>query len=186
MNSFSPILCKKWNSFLLNGFFLLTLGTLALVSSFLTTMVTVMFLGALLIAASISLIVHAFWANDWSGFFSQIAVGTLSAIIGWIMFMNPAISAASITLFLALFFIAAGIVKLASALFLTIEHKGWFLLNGLITLGLGIAILAQWPTSALWLLGMFIGIDLVVSGWSSIMFSLAVRKRCKLEGKETT
>lgn len=179
MNEFTPRVCKKWNSFLLTGFFLVILGTIALSSAFWTTMASVMLFGILFVAGGLANILHAFWASEWKGFFAQLIVGILSAVVGWLIVTNPGIGAASITLLFAVFFTAAGLFKIAAALLSKVEQWGWMLFSGIITLGLGLLILAQWPSSALWVLGLFIAIDLLVAGWSHIMYSLTVRKVCK-------
>ncbi len=185
MNQLSQQLCNRWISFLLSGFLLAILGTIALSSTFWTTMATVLFFGILLVAAGIVNVLHSFWATDWKGFFAQLIVGILSGIVGWLILTNPAIGSASITLLLAVFFVAAGLFKIAGSLLLDIEEWGWLLASGMVTLGLGLLILAQWPSSALWIIGLFIGIDLLVSGISSIMYSLRLRKLCKVQEQHT-
>lgn len=185
MNQLTERLCSKWISFLLSGFLLTILGTIALSSTFWTTMVTVLFLGILLVAAGIVNVLHSFWATEWQGFFTQLIVGILSGIVGWLVLTNPAIGAASLTMLFAVFFVAAGLFKIAGALLLDIEEWGWLLVSGMVTLGLGLLILAQWPSSALWVIGMFLGIDLIVSGISFIMYSLRLRKSCKIRRQHT-
>jgi uncharacterized membrane protein HdeD (DUF308 family) len=173
--------CKRWISFLLSGFLLAILGTIALSSMFWTTMATVLFFGAMLVAASVIHILHAFWAIDWKGFFTQLIVGILSGIIGWVLLSNPGVGAATITLLIAVLFISAGLFKIAGSLLLDIEEWGWLLASGIVSLALGLLILARWPSSALWVVGLFIGIDLLASGISSIAYSLRLRKACKLK-----
>lgn len=188
MDNFTPTqgLCSRWNAFLLSGFFLVILGTIALGSAFWTTLASVMFFGILLTAAGIANIFHSFWASEWKGFFSELITGILSSIVGLLMLGNPGIGAASITLLLAVFFIATGLFKIAGAFLLNIEEWGWVLLNGVVALALGILILLQWPSSALWVIGLFIALNLLISGWSHIMFSLSLRKACKLKDKKHT
>lgn len=180
MNTITQSLCNRWNSFLLSGFFLVLLGTIALSSVFWTTMASVMIFGVLLLAAGIASTLGAFWASEWKGFFAQLIIGILSAVVGGLILANPEIGAASITLLLAVFFVGAGLSKIAGALLLEIENWGWMMMSGLVTLALGLLILAQWPSSALWVLGLFIAIDLMITGWTSIMYALSVRKRCKI------
>jgi uncharacterized membrane protein HdeD (DUF308 family) len=52
---------------------------------------------------------------------------------------------------------------------------GWVLANGIVTLILGVLIWREWPESALWVIGMFVGIDMLFAGWSWVMTALAVR-----------
>lgn len=173
-------LCSRWSSFLLVGIFLTILGALALSSVFVTTIATVLFLGALITAGGISLLIHAFWAPEWRGFFAQLITGILSAVVGWLMITHPAIGALSITILLAALFIASGLFRIVGALTLDIENWGWMLVNGLVTLALGILIFAQWPEASLWVIGLFIGIDLLFSGWTNVLMGLMLRKKCAL------
>ena len=185
MNAINPTICKRWNSFLLIGFFLVILGTIALSSVFVSTMASVMLFGIFLLAAGTATVLHSFWAGEWKGFFTQLIVGILSAVVGWFILTNPILGATTLTLLLAIYFTATGLFKIAGALYYHTDHWGWLLFNGIVTLALGLLILAQWPLASLWVLGMFLAIDLIVSGWTSIMLALSVRKACKVQGQST-
>ncbi len=167
------------------GFFLIILGSIALTSVFWSTMASVVLFGALLVAAGSAMVLNAFWSAGWKGFFGELVGGILAAVVGWFIITNPILGAASLTLLLALYFSVSGLFKIASAIIYHLEHWGWLLFNGVVSLALGLLILAQWPVASLWVLGMFLAIDLMVSGWTSVMLSLALRKTCKLAGKET-
>ena len=52
---------------------------------------------------------------------------------------------------------------------------GWVLLNGIITLVLGILIWQEWPQAAYWVIGLFVGIDMLLDGWSLVITVLTVR-----------
>ncbi len=173
--------CSRWNSFLLMGIFFIILGTVALFSAFISTLSTVILFGILLTASGISHLIHAFWTPEWKGFFGQIILGILATVIGWLLVMNPTLGAVSLTLLLAAFFIASGLFKIVSSLMYHGEHWGWLLANGILSLILGILVYAQWPAASLWIIGMFIGIDLIFTGWSNILLALFVRKRCNIE-----
>jgi uncharacterized membrane protein HdeD (DUF308 family) len=180
MNNLANPLCDRWGSFLAIGIFLILLGTLALGAGFITTMATVVTLGLLMAAGGIALVIHSFWTPDWKGFFVQLLVGILSAVTGWLMVMNPHIGAISLTLLLSAFFIASGLFKTITALMVHVEHWGWMLLNGLITLALGILVLAQWPAASFWFIGLFIAIDLMVMGWFYVLMGFQLRKKCEV------
>lgn len=174
-------LCSKWGSFLIIGVLLTLLGTIALFSSFVTTMASVFLFGLLLAAGGIAQIIHAFWTPEWRGFIGQMLLGILSAVVGWMLVMNPITGALSLTLLLATLFIASGLFRIVTSLFSHMEHWGWVLFNGIITLALGILILAQWPAISLWVIGLFIAIELIFSGWAYIMFAFGLKKRCNIE-----
>ena len=57
-----------------------------------------------------------------------------------------------------------------------LPHRGWVLFNGVITLVLGIFIWRQWPLSGAWVIGTFVGIELLMAGWSYVMLSLVLRR----------
>ncbi len=181
MNYTGHPLCDKWGSFLTIGIVLILLGTVALGSAFITTMATVFLFGLLLAGGGIAQVVHAFWAPEWKGFFIELLVGILSAVVGWLMVVNPVTGALSLTLVLATLFIAVGLFRISTALFTSIEHWGWILLAGIVSLALGILILAQWPAASLWVIGLFIAIELIFSGWSYVVLSFGLRKYCSIQ-----
>ncbi len=129
-------ICKRWNSFLLMGFFLVILGTIALSSVFVATMASVMLFGLLLVAAGSAMTLHSFWSAEWRGFFTLLVVGILSAVVGWFILSNPLLGATTLTLLLAIYFTATGLFRIAGALLHHIDHWGWLLFNGIVTLPL--------------------------------------------------
>jgi uncharacterized membrane protein HdeD (DUF308 family) len=68
-----------------------------------------------------------------------------------------------------------GLFRILTAVAARFHHWVWVLLNGVISLVLGLMIWRQWPVSGLWVIGLFIGIDMIFYGWSLIMLALAVR-----------
>jgi uncharacterized membrane protein HdeD (DUF308 family) len=68
-----------------------------------------------------------------------------------------------------------GIFRIVTALALQLPNWGWNLLNGIITLALGVIVWGGWPVSGLWVLGLFIGINLLFTGWARVMLALALR-----------
>ena len=91
--------------------------------------------------------------------------------------MHPALGVASMTLVLASLFLVEGILNIA--LFfqvLSIQGSGWLLIDGIITLLLGLMIYKQWPSSSAWAIGTLVGVNIIISGVTRVMLSLAVRK----------
>ena len=80
------------------------------------------------------------------------------------------------TLLLASFFMVGGLFRMISAVAGQFRNWGWVLVNGVIALILGIMIWQQMPFSGLWVIGTFLGIDLIFSGWSYVSLGLGVRK----------
>ena len=168
---------KNWGWFLGLGIALVVLGTIALGVSVATTIVSVWLFGWLLIIGGVLEGVHAFWRErGWGGFFIDLLTGILYVVVGFMMVANPAETAVSLTLLIALFLMFGGIFRIVVALILRFPHWGWLVLHGAVNLLLGIAIWRQWPLSGLWVIGLFVGIDMLFNGWSLVMLGLAAKK----------
>jgi uncharacterized membrane protein HdeD (DUF308 family) len=161
--------------FLVIGIALVILGMVAIGYAVEMTIVSVMFLGWLLIIGGVFEVIHGFSRRPWSGFFINLAGGVLYAVAGLVMVANPALAAVTLTLVIAIILIAAGAFRLFIAFSTPLHHRGWLILNGAISILLGIMIWSSWPVSGLWVIGMFIGIDMIFDGWTEIMLALSVR-----------
>jgi len=166
---------KHWGWFLALGILLILLGTAALSSAIWVTVFSVVFWGVLLIGGGIAQSIHAFWARKWSGLFLSLSLGILYIVTGLLFVAKPAASAVSLTLLIGALFVIGGLFRLLTSVILRFDHWGWVFFNGLITLALGLMILSDWPESGLWLIGLFIGVDLILSGWSWVLISLSSR-----------
>jgi uncharacterized membrane protein HdeD (DUF308 family) len=167
---------RSWGWFLALGIVLIVLGTIALGSALLMTVASVFFFGWLLIIGGVMEAVHAFWRKRWAGFFLDLLTGILYVVAGWMMVTNPTESAVLLTLLIAMFLFFEGVFRIVAALAARYPHWGWVLFNGLISVLLGILIWRQWPYSGLWVIGLFIGIEMLLNGWSLVMLSLSARK----------
>jgi uncharacterized membrane protein HdeD (DUF308 family) len=167
---------RNWGWFLALGIVQIVLGTIALGEAFLMTIFSVIMLGWLLIIGGISSIVHAFVERQWSGFFIDLLTGLFYAVAGFIMITNPGESAVTLTLVISMFLIVGGIFRIVEALVGALPHRGWVLLNGVVTLVLGIMIWRRWPLSGLWVIGLFVGIEMLLYGWSLVMLAIAAKK----------
>ncbi len=105
----------------------------------------------------------------------HISLAVLFIVGGTILISDPQTNAVSLTLLLAFFLIASGIMRIIFSFSRSLPHASWLLLNGIITVALGFLILNQWPQSGLWVLGMFMGIDMLSTGWTWIMLSIKAR-----------
>lgn len=169
-------LCSKWPWLLATGLVFVFLGTLATATATFTTLYSMIFFGVLLLTAAIVYFVKAFWTVQWRGFFLYVLLGIFSAIVGVMMIANPKLSALSLTLLLGSFFTVTGFFKIINALAINFENWGWMLASGIISVLLGIIVLAQWPASSLWLIGTLIGVELIVTGWYSVMLAFAINR----------
>jgi uncharacterized membrane protein HdeD (DUF308 family) len=167
---------NNWGWFLAFGILLVLLGFAVISSSFYATIFSVVILGLFLIGAGVVQIVQAFIARKWSGFFLSLLLGILYILVGFFCAARPAIAAVSLTLWIAAFFFVIGIFRMLVALIMQYDEWGWLFFNGLITFILGVMIYSEWPISGLWVIGLFVGVDMILSGWSWIVLSLTARK----------
>ncbi len=158
------------------GVLLALLGAAAIVYSVAASTISIVFLGWLLIIAGIIGIVHTLRHRK-SGHFALHLLDTVFAlIVGIMLLLNSLAGLLVVTLLLAVYFIVAGVYRIGVALTTHGPGSGWTLLGGIITLLLGVLVWLQWPMAALWIIGLFIGINLLITGVSQIMLALALRQ----------
>lgn len=153
-------------------------GLIALGSVVFATVVTVFVVGIMMLIAGIAEVINAFQIKSWGKFLLWLLLGVLYIVAGLVTFENPLLAAALLTLLLGFSLVASGIMRVVLA-FSMKEGTPWLwvVLSGLITLLLGLIILAHWPVSGLYILGLFLGIDLIVAGASWITVGLGLRRR---------
>ncbi len=166
----------NWGWFLAFGIALMLLGITAVIRSVTATVASMLFLGWLMVFASIIDLVNAFMVGKWAGFFLHLLLAILFGITGVIFLTHPTISAEVATLIMSMFFLLAGLYQLVLALWTHLPGYGWHALNGVITTVLGFLLLAQWPLSGLYAIGLFVGIDLILYGWVWAALALDLRK----------
>ena len=90
------------------------------------------------------------------------------------MLRDPVLAAEALTLMLAAAFLVGGVFRIVAAVAERFPGWGWVLCNGILSVVLGLLIWQEWPWSGLWVLGLFVGIDLIVNGtiWSIVAFSV--------------
>ena len=161
------------------GIALMLLGAIAVGSSFIATYATVLVFGMLLLLGAIFQVFTAFWGRRWRGFFLHLLAGVLYFIAGVFMIENPTAAAVGLTLLVAACLLVGGILRIVLSVTERFDGWGWMLLNGVIALLLGVSIWRQWPLSGLWVIGLFVGVELLFSGLSWVMLGLAVGSRPK-------
>jgi uncharacterized membrane protein HdeD (DUF308 family) len=167
---------RNWGWFLVIGILLILVGCVALSYSFLATIASILFFGYLLLGTGVMEILGVFYVRKWSGSFLHLLMGVLDILIGLIIVAHPLRAALALTLFIAVFLVIGGIYRLFSAVSLQFPHWGFAAFSGLISILLGAMIWSEWPVSALWFIGMCIGIDLVFRGASWVSLALRLRQ----------
>jgi uncharacterized membrane protein HdeD (DUF308 family) len=166
---------RGWGWLVGVGIALIILGLIALYCAVTATMVSVDIFGWLLVIGGVLSLVDAFVQRRWGGFFMELFAGILYIIVGLMVVANTAASAVVLTLVIAVFLLIDGVFRIVTALSVRFPHWPWMLLNGVIGVLLGIMIWRQWPWSGLWVIGLFVGIELILYGWSLVMLGSMAR-----------
>lgn len=167
---------REWGWLLVFGCLSILLGMIAIAFSVAVTLVSVIFLAWLLIIGGILEGVHALRHRfHRPHLFWYLLEAILAVVVGALLLRSPAEGAVVITLLLATYFVVAGVFRIVAALMLRFPAWSWTLFNGIITLALGILVWVGWPASGLSVLGVFIAVNLIFSGWARVMLALALR-----------
>ena len=158
--------------------FLIIMGV-AMGSSLIATLATVLVFGLVLLLGAVFQVVTAFWAHRWRGFFLHMIAGVLYLVAGLFMIQNPVEAALGLTILVAVCLLVGGIIRIVMSVFERFEGWGWVFVNGLVSVLLGAAIWRQWPLSGFWVIGLFVGIEMFLSGLSWLMLGLALRPASK-------
>jgi uncharacterized membrane protein HdeD (DUF308 family) len=148
----------------------LVLGAIAILVPFVASLVTAVVIGWMMIIGGFFEGVHALQNQRWGGFPWAILEGVVLVVGGALVVAFPLTGTLTLTLILAAFFFAEGLLKIVRAM----QHRdlpawGWLLFDGILSLFLGLMIGAGWPSTAVWALGLLVGIDLLFSGVSMLL-----------------
>jgi uncharacterized membrane protein HdeD (DUF308 family) len=167
----------KWGWIVGIGIALIVFGLIALGSVVAATVASVWVVGVMMLISGAAEVANAFAMKSWGKFFLWALLGLLYGLAGVFTILNPVLAAGVLTLLLGAGLVASGILRVILAFNMREGTPwGWVVLSGIITLLLGLIILAKWPVSSLWVLGTFLGIDLIFAGVSWLVMGLALRR----------
>ena len=176
MEPLKPI-AKNWKWLLALGILFIILGTIGLGMTFLLTIVKVLFLGVLLLIGGAAQLIEAFKHKGWKSLLWNILIALFYLGAGVLVIYDPVGASIALTLVLAFALIAIGVFRIIMALQFKLAQVRWMtLLSGIASIVLGALILAQWPVSGLWVIGLFVAIELIIHGWSYVFIALAARQ----------
>ena len=166
---------QNWGWFVGLGICLIILGILSVWYAYTATLISVLYLGYLLMLIGILEGIQAFKFKHWSNIFLHIFLSVLYLVGGGFTIFYPVPSAVNITLLIAMFLIISGIVKIVFSVTHTIAARGWLFIQGILACTLGALLWHQWPLSGLWALGVMLGINMLVSGWTLVTLGIAAK-----------
>jgi uncharacterized membrane protein HdeD (DUF308 family) len=168
---------KNWGWLLAFGILAILLGILGLGMTFGLTLASIELFGILLIVGGAFQLFNAFKCKGWKSTVWHLLIALLYIAAGVIMVIDPVLASVTLTLVIAWILIAVGIMRSVMA-FQMRPASGWYwpLLSGIVSIALGVMIIVQWPISGLWVIGLFVAIELILHGWSYVFVALAARK----------
>lgn len=160
------------------GILSLIFGFIGLYMSTMMTITTILILGIFILIVGIVFIVESFSSPDWQGKLLNLGLSILYIGAGVVTIVNPLAAAVWFTLFLAVFLAMIGILRIIMAFQIKNKTHGWawVAFGGLLNLLLGVLVYIGWPESGLWVIGMFISIELIIHGINAIVLSRIVKE----------
>jgi uncharacterized membrane protein HdeD (DUF308 family) len=159
------------------GLSLIVFGMLAIGSPLLAAVAVNGIIAWLIVFSGVIHIVLAFHSHGAGSVIWKLLVGIAYVLFGAYLIMHPLIGVATLTLLLGSLFLIEGILNIILFFKMrALRGSSWMLIDGIITLLLGLMIYLQWPSSSAWAIGILVGVSLIMSGVSRVMLSLAARR----------
>jgi uncharacterized membrane protein HdeD (DUF308 family) len=155
------------------GVSFLVLGVLAIALPLVASLVTTVLIGWLLVVGGVIQGVHAIQNRRWAGSGWALVGAAVLVVAGALVAIFPVVGTLTLTLVLAAFFVAEGLLKMIrAAQHRTLPGWRWLLCDGILSLLLGGLILFQWPSAAVWALGLLVGVNFIFGGSSMLLIGL--------------
>jgi uncharacterized membrane protein HdeD (DUF308 family) len=186
---FAASLHRHWKMFLVEGIILVVLGMAAIALPVIATLALALVLGWLLLISGVIGLITTFWMRQAPGFAWSLVSAVLAIAAGIVLLGWPVSGAVSLTLVLIVFFVIEGV----ASIMLAIEHRkslsgrwGWLMASGIVDIVLAGMIMAGLPGTALWALGLLVGINMIFGGTSLIAMALHARDLSQSPAAPTT
>ena len=166
----------KWGWFVALGVLLIMFGGIAFGNLLMATVASVYYVGIVMMIGGLLNLLHAFQVKGWESVLYWVLSGAFYTAAGLFAFVNPLLASSVLTFLLAVALIVAGCFRIWVGFKLRPLHGwGWMVIGGIVTLLAGLIIAAGWPVDSLWILGLFLAVDLVMQGLAAIAFGVLVR-----------
>jgi uncharacterized membrane protein HdeD (DUF308 family) len=165
---------KSWGWFLVSGIALMILGVVCIGKAQTATTFSILALGWILAISAAFWFISSFYAFSWQGFFLYLLNALIRGVTGYLLIRHPDAGAEGVTMVLAVLFIVGGIFRASAAGTIQFPRWRWTMFAGLVSVGLGIYLLATFPATSTYFIGLAIGIDLIFDGGSLVGFAGAI------------
>jgi uncharacterized membrane protein HdeD (DUF308 family) len=169
---------RRYSSwYLIQGALMFIAGIVALVYPIVSSAALVLFLGWILIVSGIFQGISLIGAQNVPYFWLQLVSAVLSIIVGVLFLRRPGEAVVTLALLLIVFFMVEGFAKIVFSLTIRpLPNWGWVLASGIIGVLLSIYLLTNLSTTAIWLLGVLLGIQLICEGLALSSLAWQVRR----------
>jgi len=174
----SATIHQHWALFLAEGILLTVLGILAILLPAVASLAATLIFGWILLLSGGMGLVTTLRARHAPGFGWSLLSALIGLVAGVLLLARPVLGTLSLTAVLIAFLMAEGVVSI----FYATEHRkgfsagwGWMLASGLLDLVLAVILLAGLPGTAVWALGVLLGVNMIVGGAALISMALQAR-----------
>jgi uncharacterized membrane protein HdeD (DUF308 family) len=165
---------KSWGWFLIVGVLLAVLGVVCIAKAQTATTFSILALGWVLAISGVLWLVNSFYAFSWHGFFLYLLNALIRGVTGYLLIRHPDAGEQGVTMLLAALFIVGGMFRGIGASVIQFPRWGWTAFSGLVSIALGVYLLATWPAASTFFLGVVIGVDLIFDGSALVGFAAAI------------
>ena len=159
---------------------MIVLGVLAVFLPFATGIGVSILVGWIIVFSGFAYVAYAFSSQGAGAFLWRMLIGIAYVLGGLYLAFHPGLALESLTLVVAVIFVAESVLEIVVFFqFRSLPGSGWILFDGIVTLLLAYLIWRPWPSSSVWAIGVLLGINLIVSGFTRLMLSAAARKALK-------
>ncbi len=182
INDFNPVYISKikkgWRWLLAMGISFIIIGGISIFKFLTTTIVSLYILGFVIMFSGIGYAIYSFkfWKYNWAKFSQYLILGIIYIVASFVIIQDPLRSAFPITIFIAVFYMVVGVWRTISSFRFRLPRAFLEFLGGIIALIFGILIWLEWPSSSLWVIGLFVGIDIILTGIYFTALSLFAKK----------
>jgi uncharacterized membrane protein HdeD (DUF308 family) len=164
---------RSWKALMAIGVLAIFIGCIAILVPAVASVGTAIFIGWILVIAGAFLVAGAFMAHSIGSVILRLIWALLTVIVGLWLIVEPHNGTLTLTLVLGIYFLFMGLTRIAVAFAARgKEGAGLVGLSGVAGLLIGILVLAKFPSSADWAIGLLVGIDLIFAGWTLVSVAL--------------
>lgn len=168
---------QHWKLFVTEGLMMVIVGLAAVALPNVATLAVDVMIGWLLFVAGLYGLVTRIMQPSAPGFWLGTLLAVITAALGALLAFFPASGILTLSMALIAYFIAHGIGMFAMAVSMRPEsgNWGWLLLAGVVDFVLAALVLSKWPGTATWLLGLYVGLNLMFYGLGLVFAAIGAR-----------